>query len=148
MITSATLHNFQPSFNLVAMGSNFFWDPRVIGETMEYNLVFNVFTNRIWHWMMDSTLQDVNNFFWHSQWVKTIDCQKNTKYRFTIPMEILIVYMMYKFFHGSNFLTYNKFFVREKLIMGLIFHELLWIMNIMFRNFITWLMGQKMERWC
>jgi hypothetical protein len=84
MIIDATLHKFQSSFNLVAMGSK-----HVISETMEYNLVFNVLTNRIWHWMMDSTLQDVNNFFYfYNQRVKTIDRQKNTKYWFTIPTEV------------------------------------------------------------
>jgi hypothetical protein len=33
-------------------------------------------------------------------------------------MEVLIVYMMYKFFHGWNLLTYNKLFVIEKIING------------------------------
>jgi len=60
-------------------------------------------------------------------------------------MKVYIVCMIYKLFHGSNLLTCNEQFAIGKSIVGLVIWEVVKIINIVFRNLISWPMGLKME---
>lgn len=53
--------------------------------------------------------------------------------------------MIYKLFHGSNLLTCNEQFVIGKSIVGLVIWKVVKVINVVFRNLISWPMGQKME---
>ncbi len=64
--------------------------------------------------------------------------------------------VIYKKIHVSNLLTCNELFTIGKTIIRLVLYEVVKIMNNMvFKNLITWPMGQKMEdvilefkEWC
>jgi hypothetical protein len=54
--------------------------------------------------------------------------------------------VIYKKIHGSNLLTCDELFTIGKSIIRLVLYEVVKIMNNMvFKNLITWPMGQKME---
>lgn len=92
--------------------------------------------------MSKETLFDIANK------VKSMIVKKDTRYHVAILVKVKVACVIYKLFHGSNYLI-------SKLIIGLILHEVIKAINIIFRNIITWLVGQHMEivilefkNWC
>jgi len=77
--------------------------------------------------------------------LKPLITKKDTKYRFAIPIEIRVACVIHKLFHGSNMLTCNELFAIGTSIVGLVIHEVVRVVNIMFKSLISWPMGLKMK---
>jgi hypothetical protein len=71
--------------------------------------------------------------------------KKNTKYWFVILVELRVACVIHKKIHGSNLLTCSELFSIGKSIVRFVFLEVVKTKNIMFKSFITWHVGQKME---
>jgi hypothetical protein len=50
-----------------------------------------------------------------------------------------------KLFHGSNLLTYNELFAINKSTIGFVIHEVVKVINMMFKSLISWQVGQNMQ---
>ncbi len=92
--------------------------------------------------MSKETLSDIANK------LKSMIVNKNTRYHVAILVKVKVACVIYKLFHGSNYLI-------SKLIIGLVLHEVIKAINIIFRNLLLWLVGQHMEvvilefkNWC
>jgi hypothetical protein len=68
--------------------------------------------------------------------------QKDTNYRFVIPMEIRVACSLYKLVHGAKCLQCSELFVISKLIVHLVLQEFVCFVNVVFKNQIQW---QKWE---
>jgi hypothetical protein len=66
-------------------------------------------------------------------------------YRFAIPIEVRVACVIHKLSHGSNMLTCNELFAIGTSTVGFVIHEVVKVVNIMFKSLITWPMGLKME---
>ncbi len=87
-------------------------------------------------------------FFDIANKLKSMIVKKDTRYHVAILVKVQVACVIYKLFHGSNYLI-------SKSIIGLVLHEVIKTINIIFRNLITWLVGQHMEvvifefkNWC
>jgi len=77
--------------------------------------------------------------------LKPLITKKDTMYRFAIPIEVRVACVIHKLSHGSNMLTCNELFAIGTSIVGLVIHEVVKVVNIMFKSLIAWPMGLKME---
>lgn len=89
--------------------------------------------------MSNDTLFDITNK------MRPLIAKKDAKICFTILVEVWLAYVIYKLFHGSNLLTYNKLFAISKSTIGFVIHEVVKVINMMFKSLISWPMGQNME---
>jgi hypothetical protein len=88
----------------------------------------------------------VDNVFKIVDKLQLILMKQNTKYRRSIPIEIHVSCVIYKFPHSYNFLICNKLFVIGKSTISLIVHEVVVAFNLTFRKLISWLEGPKMQK--
>ncbi len=72
--------------------------------------------------------------------------QKDTKYRFAIPMGIRVACSLYKLACGAKCLHCNELFVIGKLIVDLVLQEFVCCVNVVFRNQIQWSKREDLER--
>jgi hypothetical protein len=77
--------------------------------------------------------------------MKILIAKKDAKIRFTILVEVWLAYVIYKLFYGSNLLTYNELFAISKSTIGFVIHEVVKVINMMFKSLISWPIGQNME---
>ncbi len=69
----------------------------------------------------------------------------DTQYKNGIIIEIKVSCIIYKLVHGDNFFVCSELFVIGKSIMLLVLHEVVTIVNVIFRKLISWLIGAKMQ---
>jgi hypothetical protein len=69
----------------------------------------------------------------------------DTQYKNGIPIEIWVSCAIYKLVHGDNFLVCSKLFTIGKSIMLLVLHEVVTIVNVLFRKLISWLVDAKIK---
>jgi len=60
-------------------------------------------------------------------------------------MEVQLACVIYKLSYSSHLLTYNELFVISKSTSGLVIWKFVRTINVVFKNLVSWLMGQKME---
>ncbi len=89
--------------------------------------------------MSNDTLFDIVNK------MRPLIANKNAKIRFTILVEAWLTYVIDKLFHGSNLLTYNELFAINKSTIGFVIHEVVKVINMMFKSLISWQVGQNMQ---
>jgi hypothetical protein len=77
--------------------------------------------------------------------MRPLIAKKDVKICFTILVEVWLVYVIYKLFHSSNLLTYNELFAISKSPIVFVIHEIVKVINMMFKSLISWPMGQNME---
>jgi len=77
--------------------------------------------------------------------LKPLITKKDIMYRFAIPIEVRVACVIHKLSHGSNMLTCNELFAIGTSMVGLVIHEVVKVVNIMFKSLIAWPMGLKTE---
>jgi hypothetical protein len=78
--------------------------------------------------------------------MRPLIAKKDAKISFTILVEVWLVYVIYKLFHGWNLLTYsNELFAISKSTIVFVIHEIVKVINMMFKSLISWPMGQNMD---
>jgi hypothetical protein len=77
--------------------------------------------------------------------MRPLIAKKDVKICFTILVEVWLVYVIYKLFHSSKLLTYNELFAISKSPIVFVIHEIVKVINMMFKSLISWPMGQNME---
>ena len=81
--------------------------------------------------------------------------QKDTRYRYAIPIEVRVTTILYKLAHGVNILTYLELFAIGHSTVGCAIREVVNSINIVFRSQISWAEGDELlqvmsdfKSWC
>lgn len=136
------LHNLQLSSTLLALGSNLGYWVKLCNTTWFFMFLLTEYDDQWWvqnFKMLKEMLFDfinklrpsIMNFF--------------LKYWFVIWVEVRVACVIHKLSHGSNLLTCSKLFSIGKSIVRFVNCEIVKTKNNMFKTFIAWLVGQKME---
>jgi hypothetical protein len=62
--------------------------------------------------------------------------KQNTKYRFTVPVEVCVCCCLYKLAHGANFLTCNEKFAIRRSTMSLVIREVVYTINSVYKDVV------------
>jgi hypothetical protein len=103
--------------------------------------LFGTYKNERWihHFKMTKcTLFDI------AHQVKPLIGKQNIKYRLTILIEIWITYTIYKLAQGVNNLLCSELFAFGQSIIYLVIHEVILMINVVFKNLNYWSNGSKM----
>ncbi len=135
LIASSTLYNLQLCYNLNVMGFDLAYWIKPCNITWFFIFLLIEYDDGCWiqnFHMSKETLFDIANK------LKFMIVKKNTWYHVAILVKVRVACVIYKLFHGSNHLI-------TKSITGLVLHEVIKAINIIFKNLIAWLVGQHMK---
>ena len=71
--------------------------------------------------------------------------KNNTLYRIVVSTQIWVCATLYKLAHGASFHTVSKMFEIGRSIDGLVTREVVRVINIIFKDLISWLTGERMR---
>ncbi len=142
MLTSIAIHDYRVSCSLLAIGEELGHGVKPQWITWFGHFLLTKYDNKRWikqFQMSKDTFMDICNQ------VKPLISKQDMKYKKAIPVEIWVSCAIYKLEEGANILTCNEMLFAIGLsIVVLVFHIVIVAINIVLRELITWLVGNKM----
>jgi hypothetical protein len=77
--------------------------------------------------------------------LKPLIQKQDMKYWFVIPMEVCVTCAIYNLAQGVNLLICSELFAISRSIISFIVRKVITLINIVFKNLITWPLGSKMD---